>query len=148
MEGSGVQDASWKARSRGSKKRNSRLVLIAAIVAGALIVSGIVLAGTKFDSRNPPNPFFAPGDHLIYSLSGNDIGTDLEGTEEISAYPGAWDTMTGGNASNYIDAARFVRSADDPGTGAGNHRINTTWGEKTVSTYLWHHDGPNYQGRA
>lgn len=124
------------------------LVLIAVLIAATIILASIVPLGNNKDSDNPPGAFFVPGDHLTYSLSGNDNGTVLEGAEDISVELGGTSSMTNGNASTYIDVARFIRDIHDPGLWICNHVINTSWGQKTVSTYLWHHDGPNYQGES
>ncbi len=129
---SGDKEISGPITGKSGRYRNNRnaiLVVIAVVI--VVVLSCVTLLG--FQPRN--GPVFDNGDYLIYNISGFENSTPVNGVMNISIGGGI--TVSSYNAvTNIVETGKYLWSDDGSAYRAGNHRLSTQWGEKTVATYF------------
>jgi hypothetical protein len=122
--------------SQGSRRhpgRNIPIVLISVTIAIILLVMVFGLEG----DRTTHEEVLASGDLMTYTVSGSDNGTPVEGRFELTVYPpGGSSGRDFGNIPTVVDTDHYIRNDFTRASWVCDHQINTSWGNKTVSTYF------------
>lgn len=116
------------------------MILVTVSIASIIIISGFMLLGTTKDEARL---VVRMGDEFDYSVSGNNNGTIVEGTMNLSELGGFSILGATSGVTAFARTTGLIWNEDSFSEWVCDHSITTIWGNKTVSMYLHHYQEDN-----